>query len=403
VAQAETIAACCMVELMDSAALSEAAASAGNLAIPLVRQLTALVAARDAEASRYVHFGATSQDIIDTALVLQMRAALTLIRADLDRAIRAARTLVVDHRATTMVGRTWMQQALPITFGLKMAGTLDALARHRLRVSQMQARVLVLQFGGAAGTLASLGAAGPAISAALARHLDLPEPALPWHGHRDRMFDCAGVLAGLTATAGKVARDLALMGQTEVAEVAEGGAPGRGGSSTMPHKRNPIRAAAILAAAHQTPGLVATIAMAGPGEHERALGGWQAEWRAMPELIRLSGGAISQLADLLETLEVMPEGMAASLATTGGLIMAEAVQMALAPALGRLVAHERLEGAVRESAATGRPFIDVLAADSVIAAHLDRDALAALIDPAHYLGATALFIDRVLADTALDA
>lgn len=398
----DVIVGCCRPEVFDGVPLDEAAAASGNLAIPLVKHLTAAVSARDPDAARFVHFGATSQDIIDTALVLRMRAALTLAGAGLDRAIRSARSLVIAHRDTAMIGRTWMQQALPITFGLKMAGALDALARHRTRLEAARTAALSLQFGGAVGTLASLGDHAPAVVSALARHLDLAAPTLPWHGHRDRLFDVAAVLAGLTTTAAKIARDLALMGQTEIGEVVEGGGLGRGGSSTMPHKRNPVRAAAILSAAHQTPGLLATMAIAGMGEHERALGGWQAEWRALPDLMLLSGGAIATLADLLETLDVVPARMAANLGQTGGLVMAEAVQMALAPLIGRMVAHERLDAAVREAGRSGRIFADVLASDPIIATHLDREAIESLLDPANYLGTISQAIDRVLDETATD-
>lgn len=382
---------------LDVAALAKAAGVAGNTAIPLVKMLTALLATADPDAAKWVHYGATSQDAMDTGLVLQLREAFRVIEADLARAMTAAATLARAHRDTPMAGRTWLQQALPITFGLKMAGTLDALMRHRDRLAEASPRILSLQFGGAAGTLASLGDKGPEVARLLAERLNLTLPDTPWHGQRDRILEAASLMAGLVATGAKVARDVALMMQTEIGEVLEPSAPGRGGSSTMPHKRNPALSATILGAAGLAPQLLATIAAGGAGEHERFAGGWQSEWLALPELARLTGGVVAKLAELLEGLEVKPERMAANLAATRGLIMAEAVQMAFVPDLGRLVAHDRIEAACRTAVAEGRDLIDVLAEDPQIAAHAGRDRLAALLDPAHYLGAAGTFVDRVLA------
>lgn len=377
-------------------ALADAAAVAGNTAIPLVKMLTAKVAQSDPEAAKWVHCGATSQDVMDTGLVLQLREAFEVIENDLARAMAAAATLARAHRDTPMAGRTWLQQALPITFGLKMAGTLDALMRHRDRLTEAKSRILALQFGGAAGTLASLGDKGPEVARLLAARLNLSLPDMPWHGQRDRILEAAGLLAGIVATAGKLARDVALLMQTEVGEVLEPAAPGRGGSSTMPHKRNPALSATILGAAGLAPQLLAAIAAGGAGEHERFAGGWQSEWLALPELARLTGGVLSRLAELLEGLEVRPERMRANLDATGGLLMAEAVQMALAPALGRLVAHDRIEAACRRAVGEGRALLDVLAEDEEISRHAPRDRLAELLDPAGYLGAAGLFVGRVL-------
>jgi len=382
---------------IDLRALAEAAGIAGNTAIPLVKMLTATVAKSDPEAAKWVHFGATSQDVMDTGLVLQMRETFTLIEADLGRAMAAAAKLARSHRDTPMAGRTWLQQALPITFGLKMAGTLDALMRHRDRMAEARPRILALQFGGAAGTLASLGDRGPDVARLLAARLDLSLADTPWHGQRDRILEAAGLMAGVVATAAKVARDVTLMMQTEIGEVLEPAAPGRGGSSTMPHKRNPTVSATILGAAGIAPQLLAAIAAGGAGEHERFAGGWQSEWMALPELARLTGGVLSRLAELLEGLDVRPDRMAANLAATDGLLMAEAVQMALAPALGRLVAHDRIEAACRRAVGEGRALLDVLAADDEIVGHAPRERLADLLDPAGYLGAAGVFVDRVLA------
>ncbi len=396
-AAAGVIAEVCARHDIDLRALANAAGLAGNTAIPLVKALTAKVGEADAEAAKWVHYGATSQDVMDTGLVLQLREAFRVIEADLGRAMAAAAALARAHRDTPMAGRTWLQQALPITFGLKMAGTLDALMRHRERLDQALPRILAPQFGGAAGTLASLGGKGPEVARLLAARLSLTLPDTPWHGQRDRILEAASLMAGLVATAAKTARDVALMMQTEVGEALEPAAPGRGGSSTMPHKRNPALSATILGAAGLAPQLLATIAAGGAGEHERAAGGWQSEWLALPELARLTGGVLSRLAELLEGLEVRPERMRANLGATGGLLMAEAVQMALAPALGRLVAHDRIEAACRRAVGEGRDLLDVLTGDGEITAHASRERLAELLDPAGYLGSAGVFVDRVLA------
>lgn len=387
----------CKRSEIDMTALADAAAVAGNTAIPLVKMLTAKVTESDPEAAKWVHYGATSQDVMDTGLVLQLREGFKVIEADLGRAMAATATLAKIHRDTPMAGRTWLQQALPITFGLKMAGTLDALMRHRDRLAEARPRILALQFGGAAGTLASLGDKGPEVARLLAARLNLSLPDTPWHGQRDRILEAASLMAGLAATSAKVARDVALMMQTEVGEVLEPAAPGRGGSSTMPHKRNPTLSATILGAVGLAPQLLAAIAAGGAGEHERFAGGWQSEWLALPELARLTGGVLSRLAELLEGLEIKPDRMADNLAATGGLMMAEAVQMALAPALGRLVAHGRIEAACRKAVGEGRALLDVLAEDEEISLHASRERLADLLDPAGYLGTAGVFVDRVLA------
>lgn len=395
-AAVRAIAETCADEPIDPDALAAAAAVAGNTAIPLVKSLTAAVGARDAEAAKWVHYGATSQDAMDTGLVLQLREAFDVLDADLARAIKAGAALARRHRDTAMAGRTWLQQALPITFGLKAAGTADALMRHVARLEEARPRVLALQFGGAAGTLASLGDKGPAVARRLAADLALSLPDAPWHGQRDRILEAASLAAGIVATGAKFARDVTLMMQTEVAELREPAAPGRGGSSTMPHKRNPTLSATILGAAGLAPQLLAAVAAGGAGEHERFAGGWQAEWIAVPQLMRLTGGVLARLVELLEGLEVDPGRMSANLDLTGGLILAEAVQMALAPHLGRLAAHGKVEAACRRAVEEGRGLADCLAADPDIAAILDRPALDRLLLPEAYLGAAGLFVDQVL-------
>ncbi len=396
-AAAETIGAHCRVEALDLDGFGDAAAAAGNLLIPLVRRLTAAVAAHDADAARYVHWGATSQDIIDTAMVVQLRAALAPIGRDLAWLSEALAALAGTHRATPQIGRTWLQHALPVTFGLKAAGWLDAVERHRTRVIELEPRLLVLQFGGAAGTLASLGTRGLDVAAALARELDLALPALPWHGARDRLVELGAIFGLITGTMGKIARDWSLLMQTEVGEAFEPAGAGRGGSSTMPHKRNPVAAASVLSAATRAPGLVATLMAAMVQEHERGLGNWPAEWVVLPELAVLTAGALATTADTIAGLEVDAARMRANIDLTDGLVMAEAVMMALAGTLGRLDAHHLVEAASKRAVAERRHLRAVLADEPKVTAVLDAAALDRLFDPMNYLGVADALIARALA------
>ena len=384
-------------ELYDAAAIAADARQAGNLAIPLVRALTRQGAASDPDAARYVHWGATSQDIIDTALVLQLRAAVAPIVAHLLAAERAAARLARTYVATPMAGRTWLQQATPITFGLKAAGWLDALDRQRLALATALEHASVLQFGGASGTLASLGDQGSAVAARLAAMLELQAPDIPWHAHRDRLARLACALGIVCGVLGKIARDIALLSQTEIGEVAE--AQG-GGSSTMPNKQNPVRASVALAAAARAPGLVATMLVAMPQEHERGLGGWQAEWPVLPELVALTAGAARAIAEALTTLQVRPERMRANLEATRGLAQAEAVSMTLARSMGRRDAHARVEEASRRAVADDISLAEALAADAEVTRHLSPDQIERRLEPASYLGEARTFVERVLARVA---
>ena len=321
----EPIARACRAALYDLTKLGEAAVAAGNVAIPLVKALTAEVAKSDPDAARYVHWAATSQDIMDTALVLELRAAVAALVDDIDRAVDAFATLASRHRHTPAVARTWLQHALPMPFGLKLANYAAALARSRERLTRLPHDALVLQFGGAAGTLAALGNRGLDVAERLSALLDLPLPDAPWHSHRDRLAEVASALAILAGTCGKIARDVSLLMQTDVAEAFEPAAPGRGGSSTMPHKRNPIAAASALAAATIAPNLAATILAAQVQEHERAAGAWQAEWPIFPALALTVSGALAAVVDIAEGIEIDRERMRANLDAAHGLIMAEAV------------------------------------------------------------------------------
>jgi 3-carboxy-cis,cis-muconate cycloisomerase len=394
---AAVIAAHCHADRFEVAALAQATALAGNPAIPLIAALTAQVAADDTEAARYVHWGATSQDVIDTGLILQLRDALDTLDADLARLAAACARLAERTAGLTMAGRTWLQQALPITFGLKAAGWLSAVNRHRERLQQMRPRALVIQLGGAVGTLASFDPVGLEVAEALADDLHLALPEVSWHTHRDRLVEVAATLGSLVGTLGKMARDLALLTQTEVGEAFEPQEPGKGTSSTMPQKRNPVGASVVLAAAVRTPGLVATMLSAMPQEHERGLGGWQAEWETLPTIVRLAAGALWQMAQIAEGLKLDGDRMRANLDMTKGVICAEAVSMALVPMLGKTAAHQIVEEACRQALAQDMSLRAVLAEKPQVTALLSADALDRLCDPRNATGLADQLIQRALA------
>ncbi len=391
------IAAACKAQVFDLAALAEAATKSGNLAIPLVKALTADVAESDADAARYVHWGATSQDVIDTAAMLTLRAAIDALLADIERAIAGFANLARRHRDTPMVARTWLQHALPMPFGLKLAEYAAALNRSRTRLQRLRSEALALQFGGAAGTLAALGDNGWRVAEKLAQELELPLPDAPWHTHRDRIAEAASVLAIITGTCGKIARDVSLMMQTDVAEAFEPSGEGRGGSSTMPHKRNPVAAATALAAASMAPNLAATILAAQVQDHERSAGPWHAEWPTLPSLLLVTSGALAAVVDIAEGLEVDVARMRANLDMTRGLIMAESVTMALAEKIGKREAHHLVEAASKKAVADKKDLRDVLAENHEVTAHLDAGKLAALFEPMAYQGVSQALIDRLLA------
>ena len=391
------IAGCCRAEYFDIAALGEAARSAGNVAIPLVKALTAEVKKRDAKAAGYVHWGATSQDIIDTALMLELRAAIDALASDLDRAIAGFVALAEKHRRTATVARTWLQQALPMPFGLKAAGYAGALARSRARLQRLRAEALVLQFGGAAGTLAALKDRGLEVAKKLSNELDLPLPDAPWHSHRDRLGEVAAALSILAGSCGKIARDVSLLMQTEVAEAFEPAADGRGGSSSMPHKRNPVAASAAVACAGMAPHLAAAILASEVQEHERSAGAWAVEWQTFPALLLVVSGALSSIADIAEGLEIDSERMRANLALTQGQIMAEAVSMKLAEKMGKQDAHTLVEEASKKALAEKRALKDVLYEDKRVTAHLAPAEFDKLFEPMNYQGVAQLLIDRQLA------
>ena len=393
-AAAAAISAQCESGDFDPQALSVAARDAGNRAIALIAALTQRV---DAASRGYVHWGATSQDVIDTALVLQMRDALALVASGIARIGDALAIEAKRHRDTMMCGRTWLQQALPVTLGLKLAATLSAVRRHAQRVEHATAQAMVLQFGGAAGTLASLGADALAVERALAQQLGLGIADIPWHTQRDRLLEVAAVLGAITATLGKLARDISLLAQTEVAEVFEPATAGRGGSSTLPHKRNPVGCAIALAAAVRAPHLVATMMSAAVQEHERGLGDWPAEWDTLPDLFELTAGSLAAMTAVVEGLDVDPARMRTNLDLTRGQILAEAAQMALAVHVGKNVAHTLVAEIGKRAMAGGDALGDALKADVRVTRWLDAGAIDQLMDPANYLGMAGEFVDRVLA------
>ncbi|HKN08302.1 MAG TPA: 3-carboxy-cis,cis-muconate cycloisomerase [Pseudomonadota bacterium] len=383
-------------EQYDLASLAQAAAVAGNIVIPLIEALTTQVGKSDATAARFVHWGATSGDVIDTALVLDLKAAVDTLMTDLNRAIDAFAVLVGRHRRTATVGRTRMQHALPMPFGLKLASYAAALARSRERLRRLRREAFVLQFGGTVGTLAALNDRGMDVAERLAALLDLALPDAPWHGHRDRLAEVASAFAILTGTCGKIARDVSLLMQTDVAEAFEPAAPGRGESSSMPHKRDPVSAAAALAAATIAPNLAATILAAQVQEHERGLGSWQAEWLTFPALALVTSGALNAIVEIAEGLEVDSERMRANLEASHGLIMGEAVSFALAAKIGKPNADRIVEEASRKAASANRDLEDVLAEDDQVKLSLSLGDLAKLFEPMGYQGAAQTFIDRIV-------
>ncbi len=393
---APAIASKCKADLIDASALATATAASLNPAIPLVKQLTALVAKDDPEAARFVHWGATSQDANDTGLVLQIRQALDILEGDLATLCTGLIRLAQKHRSTPIAGRTLMQHALPTTFGAKVAGWLDAMNRHRERFAETRARVLVVQFGGAVGTLAALGEKGLQAAEALAAELHLGLPTIPWHAQRDRVAEVATALGLCTGTLGKIARDISLHMQTEIAEIFEPAGEGRGGSSTMPHKRNPVSAAVVLSAATRVPGLVSTMLSAMVQEDERGLGDWHAEWETLPEIFRLTAGALHQMATIVPHLEVDAARMRRNLEATQGLIFAEGVTMAMGKHIGKSAAHTLVEAASKKARASGKHLREVLAQDRTVSERLTSAELDRLFVPENYFGVAEELVDRVI-------
>jgi 3-carboxy-cis,cis-muconate cycloisomerase len=388
---AEAIAAACDAGSFDAGELGRAGRGFANPVVPL---LDALAERLPGEAAGFVHWGATSQDVLDTAAMLVARRALRLIDAELAAVAEACAALAERHRSTPMAGRTLLQQALPITFGLKAAGWLVAVTDARRRLGSIEPAA---QLGGAAGTLASLGEDGPRVLALLAARLELAEPPLPWHTARLRVADLGAALALAAGAVEKIALDLVLLSQTEVGEVAEPSGPGRGGSSTLPQKRNPVGSVLAIASARRVRGEAGILIAAMPQEHERAAGAWQSEWEALSGALALTGGAAASVREALHGLEVRPERMLENLNRGGGLLSAESVAMAIAAQAGRPEAKRMVEAASRRAIDAGVSLREALLADPEVTARLSAEEIDRALDPAGYIGSAELFVDRALA------
>ena len=383
----------CRLDQIDLPRLREQTERIGYPILGVVTQVNQLC--RDG-LGEYVHWGATTQDITDTATVLQIREALDLVDAELTAISAGLAALAKEHRDTPMIGRSNLQQAIPSTFGYKMAGLLSAIERHRQRLTQLRERVLVGEFAGAAGTLASLEVGALETQAGLCDELGLAQPVIAWHTIRDNIAEVGTFLGLVGGTLGKLSTDVKLMMQTEVGEVYEPYAHGRGSSSTMPQKRNPISSCYIHAAISVVRQHAAALMDAMVADHERSTGPWEIEWIVLPEAFCLMAGALKQARSVVEGLEVDPEAMRRNIDLTGGLVMSEAVMMGLGPYLGREYAHDLVYDLCREAVTQRRPLLDLLAENGEISKHLDRDALAKLLDPANYRGQSGVMVDRVL-------
>jgi 3-carboxy-cis,cis-muconate cycloisomerase len=393
-AAADEIARNCDVARIDMDRLRRDTERIGYPVLGVVSQLNALC--RD-KLGEYCHWGATTQDITDTATVMQIRDSLDLVETDLEAIAAALAKLARDHRDTPIAGRSNLQQAIPVTFGYKMATILAAVQRHRERLVQLRPRVLVGEFGGACGTLASLERGAMETQAGVMEALGLAQPAIAWHTVRDSIAEVGAFLGLVGGTLGKLSMDVKLMMQTEVGEVYEPYAHGRGSSSTMPQKRNPIASCYIHAAVSVVRQHAAALMDAMIADHERSTGPWEIEWIVLPEAFCLTAGALKQARAVLEGLEVDAKRMRANLDITNGLVMSEAVMMGLGPHIGREYAHDLVYDICREAIRRDRPLVDLLAEHSEVIRHLDRAALETLCDPANYLGQAGVMVDRVLA------
>jgi 3-carboxy-cis,cis-muconate cycloisomerase len=390
---AREIEAKCKVENIDFAKLKQTTERIGYPILGVVQQIVAIC---EKGLGEWCHWGATTQDITDTATIMQIRSALDLVEADMEKIAAALAGLARRHRDTPMAGRSNLQQAVPLTFGFKCACLLAAMQRHRARLAELKPRVLVGEFAGAVGTLASLGKDGLKVQQALMAELKLGQPEIAWHTVRDRIGEVGNFLGLLTGTLGKISMDVKLLMQTEVAEVFEPFHEGRGSSSTMPQKRNPISSLYIHATAALVRQNAAALMEAAVADHERSTGPWEIEWIALPEIFLLSAGALRQTRDMVEGLQVNAPQMRANLDLTGGAIVSEQVMMELGPYLGRQRAHDLVYDICREAATTGTPLVDLLAANAEISKHVKRPELERMCDPANYLGLAGEMVDRVL-------
>jgi 3-carboxy-cis,cis-muconate cycloisomerase len=384
----------CSAGPFDAAAIARDARASGTISIPFVDLLRTRVQALDADAATFVHWGATSQDLTDTALVLCLLEAERLLAADHARLANGLRRLSDAHASTVMLARTLLQPAPPITFGLKAAGWLAAESRGHARIAASFREACVLQFGGASGTLAALGTRGPSVASAVAADLGLPLPDAPWHTHRDRLATLVAACGVYAGTLGKIARDVSLLMQHEVGEAAEPG----GGSSSMPHKRNPAGCAIAIAAATRLPGLVAAFLTGMVQEHERGLGGWHAEGATIVAAVQATGSAAAAMADAVEGLSVDTDRMKRNIEESRGAVFAERAMVLLAPALGRERAARIISASLADAALRGMPFPEALAASEEVRRGIDPGALADLGDSQAYLGSAEFFRRRLTGD-----
>ena len=385
---AEIIDSCCRVDFIDLNKLKSEIKLGGNAAIPLVKQLTRIVKNNDVEASKYVHLGATSQDVVDTATVLQMQEYWYWLNDKLVELLALLTATTQKHRQTLMIGRTLLQQARPITFGLKTAGWLQSIERTKERMKNTQKRVLVIQLSGAVGSGNSN--LSKQVQQSLADILDL-KPSFSWQSNRDNLVEAASVFGLLNQSLGKIAKDVSLMMQTEVGEVFEGAGEGKGGSSTMPHKRNPVTCAAILANANRIPNLVATMFAAMPQEHERSAGLWHSEWEVLTEIMMLTAGSVERSIELIEGIEVDEKRMLQNLELTKGLIYAENISLALATKIGKINAHELVEKACKLAISQQKHLKEILGE-----MNLDIENLDELFKPENSIGNSLEIIDEIL-------
>ncbi len=395
-AAAKAIDAACVVENIDFEALIHGIGLGGNINIPLIKQLTAVVKKTNTVGAKYVHFGATSQDVIDTATVLQARDALILIQKNLEKLIAQLTYLIDNHRDTLMIGRSFMQQARPITFGFKVATWLDGMLRSKKRIEHLLQNNLPLQLGGAVGTLASMPEKGLLIRETMATLLGLSTPSVSWHTQRDNLAEIATTLGILTGSISKIAKDISLLMQTEIGEVFEPSGAGKGGSSTMPHKRNPVGCTAILANATRVPPLVSTMLLCMTHDHERATCTWHAEWETLSDIIKLTAGALRQANEITNGLEVDKERMLENIEITEGLIFAENVSLALAEKIGKAEAHELVEVACKEVLKTHKHLKIIILGNKNAMSHLNIEQLDALFDPKNSVGFCSVFIENLM-------
>ena len=385
---AKVISDCCVVDAIDINALKNDVVLGGNVAIPLVKQLTKVIKNRDFEASKYVHFGATSQDIIDTATLLTSAAYIVWLEEKLNSLEATLVALTKEHQHTIMMGRTLLQQAKPMTFGLKTAGWLESISRSKTRLADLKSRLLCIQLGGAVGS----GNANitEEVQIEFAKLLGL-SPSFPWQTQRDSLVEFAAALGILSGSLGKIAKDISLLMQTEVAEVFEGAAEGKGGSSTMPHKRNPVGCALILSNATRTPGLVSTMLSAMPQEHERSAGLWHAEWETLSQLMHLTAGSLEKSVDLITNLEVDKERMLQNIEITNGLIYAEKVSLQLSKSLGKMQAHESVKKACAAAIQQKKHLKEI-----VLEMHPQLENIDALFQPKNAVGNSIAWVENIL-------